>query len=91
MSDKDYWCVTARKELWQNRISVMLAYIPPVPFGVRYYPVKAMDTPDYKEKTTLNLQSYNQMLMLKVSLRLERGGSKPAENRKDYRLNERER
>jgi hypothetical protein len=91
MSDKDYWCISARKELWQNRISVMLSYIPPVPFGVRYNHIKEMDTPDYKEKTTLNLKSYNQMLLLKISLRLERGGTKQAENRKDNRPIERER
>jgi len=91
MSDKDYWCISARKELWHNRISIMLSYIPPIEFGVRYDRLKEIDTPLYKEKTILNLESYNQMLLLKVSFRLDRGGSKPAENRTDNRVNERER
>jgi hypothetical protein len=90
MTDKDYWCVTARKELWNNRVSVVLSYIPPVAFGVRYDRTKEMDTPLYKEKTAMNLESYNQMLMLKVSFRLERGSIKPAESRTDRRTVERE-
>ena len=91
MSDKDYWCISARKELWHNRISIVLSYIPPITFGVRYDSMKEIDMPLYKEKTTLNLESYNQMLLLKISFRLDRGGNKPAENRTDNRINERER
>jgi len=90
MSDRDYWCVTARKELWSNRLSVMLSYIPPVAFGVRYDRTKEMNTPLYKEKTALNLESYNQMLLLQVSLRLERGSAKPTESRTNKRVIERE-
>ena len=80
MSDRDYWSITARKELWYNRISVMLSYIPPLSFGVRYNSVKEMDAPHYKEKTTVNMESYHQMLLLKVSMRLDRGGKKFTES-----------
>ena len=90
LSDRDYWCVTARKELWNNRISVMLSYIPPIAFGVRYNRTKEMDTPLYKEKTTMNLESINQMLLLKISLRFERGSAKPTESRTNRRVIERE-
>ena len=90
MSDRDYWCVTARKELWDNRISVQLSYIPPLAFGVRYDRVKEVNTPQYKEKSTLNLESYNQMLLLKISIRFERGSIKPTESRTDRRIGERE-
>ena len=90
MSDKDYWCVTARKELWHNRISVMLSYIPPISFGIRYDRTKKMDTPLYKENTTVNLKSYNQMLLLKVSFRFDHGSIKPAESRTNRSNNERE-
>ncbi|MDR1097525.1 MAG: TonB-dependent receptor family protein [Tannerella sp.] len=79
MSGRDYWRISVRKELWRERISVMLSYIPPVTFGVRNSRTKEMDTPLYGEKTTLRLDSYNQMLLLKISIRLERGGVKPAE------------
>jgi hypothetical protein len=82
MSDKDCWRVSIQKELWRKRISVMLSYIPPVPFGVRRDRTKEMDTPLYREKTTLNLSSYNRMLLLNVSLRFEGGGvKKPVEKR----------
>lgn len=91
MSDKDYWCVTVRKELWHNRVSATLSYIPPIAFGVRYDQMKEMHTPHYREKTTLHLESYNRMLLLKVSLRLERGGIKSTELQIDKRKVERER
>jgi hypothetical protein len=78
MSGKDYWRLSVQKELWRERISVMLSYIPPVALGVRYDRVKEMDTPLYGEKTTLLLDSYNQMLLLKISVRFERGGVRPA-------------
>ena len=90
MSDRDYWRLTARKELWDNRISVQLSYIPPIAFGVRYDGVKEVNTPLYKEKSTLNLESYNQMLLLKISVRFERGSIKPTESRTDKRIGERE-
>ena len=90
MSDKDYWCVTARKELWDSRLSVMLSYIPPITFGVRYDRIKELNTPLYQEKTVLNLESYNQMLLLKISFRFDRGSKQPAASRSDRRVNERE-
>jgi hypothetical protein len=91
MSDKDYWCVTARKELWRNRISMTMSYIPPLALGVRYNQTREINSPLYKEKTILNLQSYNQMLLLKVSLRLEQGSRKNGGSQIDNRNTERER
>jgi hypothetical protein len=78
MSGRDYWRLSVQKELWRERISIRLSYIPPVAFGVRYDCAKEMDTPLYGEKTTLRLDSYNQMLLLKISVRFEHGGVKPA-------------
>lgn len=94
MSGKDFWSITARKDLWNNRISIMLSYIPPIKFGVRIDRIKHMDTPLYKERTTTDLSSYNQTLLLKVSLRFEQGRRKGLiEDRalKLKMLNERER
>jgi hypothetical protein len=90
MSGKDYWRVSVQKELWRNRISVMLSYIPPVTLGVRYDRTREMDTQLYKEKTTLHLDAYSQMLLLKVNIRFERGSSKPVEKRTVIRKDERE-
>jgi hypothetical protein len=91
MADKDYWCVTLRKEWWHNRISTTLSYIPPVTFGVRYDRINEIEAPQYQEKTAMRLESYNQMLMLKISLRFERGSTKPTESRTDRKNIERER
>jgi hypothetical protein len=78
MSEKDYWCVTVKKEFWDNRLSVVLSYMPPVRLGVRYDIVKEMNTSFYKEKTVQNLETYNQMLLIKAGLRLESGKMKNA-------------
>jgi len=91
MSDKDYWNVTVRKEFWHNRLSFLLSYIPPVGLGVRYNKVKEMNTTFYKEKTVQNLASYNQMLLLKVSVRIENGKGKNAGRRIENINYERER
>lgn len=77
MSDKDCWRVSIQKELWRKRVSVMISYIPPIAFGVRYSRTKAIDMPLYREKTTLDLSSYSQMLLMKVNVRFEGGGIKP--------------
>ena len=90
MADKDYWCVTVRKELWRNRISATLSYIPPIAFGVRYDRIKELNTLLYTEKSVLNLESYNQMLLLKINIRFDRGSIKPTESRTDRRPIERE-
>lgn len=90
MSDRDYWRVSAQKELWHNRISVSLSWIPPLAPGVRYDRTKEMDTPLYSEKTTLNLDTYRQMLILKVDVRFGHGNVKPTGKRKIIRENERE-
>ncbi|MDR0575699.1 MAG: TonB-dependent receptor [Tannerella sp.] len=90
MSGRDYWRVSAQKELWRKRISVMLSYIPPMTFGLRYDRVKEIDTPLYGEKTTLHLDSYNQMLLLKISVRFERGGIKSAKKNSTIENDERE-
>jgi len=82
--------LTARKEFWKNRISASLSYIPPLAFGIRYDRIKEMDTPLYKEKTSINLKSYNQMLLLNISIRFDRGSAKPIESRTDRKTIERE-
>jgi hypothetical protein len=91
MADRDYWCISMQKELWHKRIFVMASYIPPLAFGVRYGRTKETDAPLYTEKTTLDLRSYSQMLLLKVSFRFEGGGLKPpAGKRTVIRNDERE-
>ena len=89
MTDRDYWCMTARKEFFNKRISATLSYIPPIMFGVRYDRTKILDSPLYKEKTTMHLASYKQMLLLKISVRFDRGSAKPTQSRTDRKINER--
>jgi hypothetical protein len=81
MQDRDYWCISAQKELWRNRISVALSYIPPISFGIRYEQTKAIKTSVYQEKTIMDMASQKQMLLLKVNIRFECGKAKPVEKR----------
>ncbi len=90
MADRDYWCLTARKEFLKNRFLATLSFIPPVGFGIRYDRLKEIDTPLYKEKTTMRLDSFKQMLLLKISYRFDRGSAKPVESRTDRKIIERE-
>jgi hypothetical protein len=86
-SGRDHWRISVQKELWHRRISVTLAYIPLTP-GIRYDRMKEIDTPLYREKTTLH--TCNQTLLLKINLRLERGDVKPAGKSSITENNERE-
>ncbi|GHT58648.1 hypothetical protein AGMMS50239_03590 [Bacteroidia bacterium] len=75
MQNRDYWSVTVQKELWHNRISVMLSYIPPVSLGIRHERTKAMETPLFHEKTIIDMASQKQMLLLNVNFHLEHGSA----------------
>ena len=90
MSGKDNWLITANKDFWKNRISVMLSYIPPVSLGVRYNRTRILETSFYEEKTNHNLESYNNMLLLKVGIRFDRGNSKTVGRRSTIKKDERE-
>jgi hypothetical protein len=89
MQNRDYWCVSLQKELWHNRISAALTYIPPLSLGVRYDRAKQMETPIYCEKTVTDMSSQKQMLVLKVNIRFERGSVKPVDKRKNIGKEER--
>lgn len=91
MQNRDYWCVSVRKELWRNRISIMLSYIPPVTLGIRGEQMKVVETPLYREKTITDMASQKQMLLLKINIRLEQGNVKPIEKRAIINREERER
>jgi hypothetical protein len=79
MQNRDYWCISVQKELWHNRVSVMLSYIPPVSLGIRYDRIKATETTTYQEKAVVDMASQKQMLLLKVNIRFEQGNVKPVE------------
>ncbi|GHU59735.1 hypothetical protein FACS189411_16860 [Bacteroidia bacterium] len=90
MLDKDNWLITLNKSFTKERLSVMLSYIPPIPLGVRYNQLKEMETSLYKEKSSLNLKTYNNMLFLRVSFRFTSGSIKQSERRSSVKKEERE-
>lgn len=90
MFDKDYWLISANKTFWNNRISATLSYIPPVSWGIRKYQSRELNTSFYKEKTNLYIKPYNNILLLKINIRLNRGNSKSVKHRNPIKKNERE-
>lgn len=89
MTDKDNWLISVNKLLWDKRISVELSYIPPIPIGIRYNQLRVLETSLYKENTSRCLKSYNNMFLIKISIRLNRGTNKSLERNSAIR-NERE-
>jgi hypothetical protein len=71
MDQRDYYCVSVRKALWNNRLSVMLSYIPPLGWGIRGEQIKEVETPLYGEKSITDMTTQKQMLLLRVNIRLE--------------------
>jgi hypothetical protein len=90
MLDKDHWLITANKTFWKQRISVMLSYLPPLAWGVRYDQLKEVDTSLYKEKTSLNLKSYNHLLLLRINIRFDHGNIQPSGRQVPVKKEERE-
>jgi hypothetical protein len=89
MQNRDCWRLSLRKEFLNDRISVALTYIPPFTPGVRYDRTKQMDTPLYREKTTVDMASQKQMLLLKCCIRFERGSVKRIDKQENIGKEER--
>lgn len=79
MTDKDNWLISANKLFWNKRISVALSYIPPISAGIRHNQQRMLETSLYQENTSRHLKSYNNMFLVKISLRFDQGYSKPLE------------
>lgn len=73
MMEMDTWMLSISKQFWNKRLSVNLSYIPPISWGVRYDQERDINTPSYKENLNLNLKTYTNMILLRVSLRFNSG------------------
>lgn len=90
MFDKDNWQIGISKELWKKRIAVSCSYIPPISLGVQYDQLRVLNSSLYNERTSLNLKSYNNMLLLKLSFRFNHDRNKPVERKSKIMKDERE-
>jgi len=75
MINMDKWALSVNKLCWDNRLSIALSYIPPISWGVRYNQLKKIDTPNYVERTNLNLKTYNNMIFIRLGIRFNSGNT----------------
>lgn len=73
MTDLDSWLITANKQFWNKRVSLMISYFPPITWGIRDNLRKEIETPFYSEKYVQNLKPFRNMLMVRFSLRFNSG------------------
>ncbi|MDR1937101.1 MAG: outer membrane beta-barrel protein [Tannerellaceae bacterium] len=90
MQGRDNWLVSITKNIFKERLSISLSYIPPLPWGVRDKSVKEVNTPIYKERTVLNMNTYNHMLFIRASFRFDNANI-PLPKKKENMINLKER
>lgn len=86
----DNWVLSLNKQVWNNRISLSLDYVLPLSLGVNWDQKKEIDTPEFKEKISQNLKTYQNMLLLRVGIRLNSGKTKQTGKRSKIDREERE-
>ncbi len=73
MVNHDKWELTAKKYFRNKQIAVMLSYIPPIDWGIRYKQERKIDSPVFLENSYVNMETYRNMLFLKVEFRFNKG------------------
>jgi hypothetical protein len=70
---QDLWQLTLQRSFFNNMMNVSLSYVPPFRLGMRDEQRKMINTDFYNERQTLNLHTYDNMLMLRISFNLHKG------------------
>lgn len=83
MINNDKWEITAKKHLLNKQLSVMLSYIPPIDWGVRYKQERNIETSIFEEKSYLNMKTFRNTLFLKIQFRFNKG--KVRKNTEQYK------
>ncbi|MFC2490096.1 MAG: hypothetical protein ACFNVK_08385 [Prevotella sp.] len=73
---QDLWQVSLQKTLLQRRLNLSLNYVPPLRWLVGQSQQRNVDAAFYKEVQRLDLQTYDNLLMFRVTLSLGRGKRK---------------
>lgn len=77
---QDIWQLSLRRNFFRDQINVSLDYVPPIQLGVRETQNRMIETSFFKENQRLNLGTYDNMILLRVSFRLHNG--------KHFRIND---
>lgn len=70
---QDMWQVAAQKSFFDNRLAVSLIYIPPLHVGLRRHQRSCVETPFYRTVQSLNLKTYDNMVLLRLQFRFSTG------------------
>lgn len=73
---QDLWQLSLRKAFINNSLSVSLNYVPPIHIGVRTAQKSCIETPSLNLSQNLNLRTYDNLLMLRIEWRFNKGRNK---------------
>lgn len=73
---QDLWQVSLRKSFLSKSLSVSLNYVPPIHWGVRTSQKSCVNTASLNQRQYQNLKTYDNLLMLRIEWRINRGRNK---------------
>jgi hypothetical protein len=73
MTGIDTWQLTVYKQFWKRRIQLMVSYLPPISWGRRTSQTNIIETTFYNQVESFGLNTYNNMLFMRLSIRLNAG------------------
>lgn len=73
---QDFWQVSLRKNFFNESLSVSLDYLPPLRTGIRENQRSRIDAPFLKQVQGQNLKTYDNLLMIRIEWRFNKGRGK---------------
>lgn len=79
-SGQDLWQATIQKSFFHKKLIISLSYVPPIRCFVSKYQEKTVRTPSYKLVQKLNLHTYDNLFLLRITLNLHSGKNNQLRN-----------
>lgn len=73
---QDLWQISLRKNFLNKSLSVSLNYVPPIHIGIRTNQDSYINTTFLNQKQSLNLHTYDNLFMLRIEWRFNKGRNK---------------
>ena len=73
---QDLWQISLRKSFIDDALAVSLNYVPPIHLGIRTSQESSIETSFFKQRQNLNLHTYDNLLMLRIEWRFNKGRKK---------------
>ena len=83
---QDMWQVVAQKAFFKNRLVASLIYVPPLHLGIRTRQRSCVETPFYHSVQSLNLKTYDNMILLRLQFRFSTGKFRPNALRDNFNV-----